>query len=403
MEILDYLYNNIFSVKELFWYILGIITPYIFKKLKTFSRLIQVRYKIKKNDLSIDELGITSIGHGDPFYIINDGREDIELNVPLEMFRIRFPEEILNLINTYNKDFNNLGIYEDTNQFLGRDDYNDFIRKVSNNLNVNENNFEELLKRKIDEVARVFLHRIQNGEPYFNGELYGIKKINVTRKTINEKPNVNIICYKSDYFTHRLMASIYQESVNQNIFIIPNGVEGGYNDFNYFLTSIGLNLIVLLEDENLVVFTKRSGNLLNMSKDTWHVTMNEAVSVTDLSDTSGRISLERCILRGLNEELGLDLYKGSKYEYDIYYSDIFYVQNPIETGILSFIKIRNLSFDDLQIMYSAAKDKEFETKGIMKVRFSKDDLKKFLKKNEVTHVCQYAIKMLLARDLKKVI
>lgn len=88
------------------------------------------------------------------------------------------------------------------------------------------------------------------------------------------------------------MASIYQESVNQNHNIIQKGVEGGYN---YFLTSIGMNLIVLLEDEILVIFTKRSGNLLNMSKDAWHVTMNEAVSITDLSDTTGSSSLEKCI------------------------------------------------------------------------------------------------------------
>lgn len=135
--------------------------------MKTFSRLIQVRHNIKKNDLSIDELGITSIDHGDPFFIINDGREDIELNLPLKMFRIRFSEEILNLINTINKDFNNLGVHEDINKFLGRDDYNDFIRKVSSNLYMNESNFEDLLKRKIDEVAKVFLNRIQNVRTLF--------------------------------------------------------------------------------------------------------------------------------------------------------------------------------------------------------------------------------------------
>lgn len=81
----------------------------------------------------------------------------------------------------------------------------------------------------------------------------------------------------------------------------------------------------------------------------------------------------------------------------------FMYKIQIETGILSFIKVRNLSYSDLLIVYSASKDKEFKTKGIMKVKFSKDELKKFLKKNDVIPVCQYAIKMLLARNLKKVI
>ena len=128
----------------------------------------------------------------------------------------------------------------------------------------------------------------------------------------------------------------------------------------------------------------------------WHVSMNEAISITDISDTNEAIDLDRCIRRGLNEELGLDMK-----DISIDYSDLFFLKDPFETGIAAFVTAKNLSFSKLkEILYNAAKDKELESEDLIAVDLSPKALSKFMKENELTETAQYLIKMLLARRIK---
>lgn len=185
--------------------------------------------------------------------------------------------------------------------------------------------------------------------------------------------------------------------------LAPTKLSEEYNKLKYFLTAIGMDVLIILEDEESIVFAKRSGNLINMTQDKWHVSMNEAIIITDLTFDQSKISLENCIIRGVNEELGVKLGGEGGYKFSIYYGDAFLLQNPLETGISAFVFIEGLSFGDLKIAYAAAKDRELETIGLTKVKYNNRELKKFVNKEDLTETCQYMIKMLMARHMKNVI
>lgn len=191
------------------------------------------------------------------------------------------------------------------------------------------------------------------------------------------------------------MAAIYRRIYKNNKDIVPDNNSESYNKMRYFLTSMGMNVLLYLKDEGKIVFAKRSGKLINMTKSMWHVSMNEAISITDISETNEAIDLHRCIRRGLNEELGLDMR-----DISIDYSDLFFLKDPFETGISAFVTVKNRSFSELKILYSAAKDKELESEDLIAVDLSPKALSKFMKENELTETAQYLIKMLLARHIK---
>ena len=107
------------------------------------------------------------------------------------------------------------------------------------------------------------------------------------------------------------------------------------------------------------------------------------------------ISLKKYIIRGINEELGYNVIDPI-----IYYGDIFFLKNPFETGISAFVKVSGLSYSQLEIAYSAAKDRELETAMLKKVKYDAASLKEFIEKNDLTDAAQYLIKMLLARHMK---
>ena len=47
------------------------------------------------------------------------------------------------------------------------------------------------------------------------------------------------------------------------------------NDYFPFLTSMGMDVILVIENMNKIVLTKRSKQLINMKEDKWHLSMNE--------------------------------------------------------------------------------------------------------------------------------
>ena len=386
--------KEIFELKDIVWFVMGFAVPYIFNLIKGKVQSFRMKRKIKKTAIEFTDNGIVSLAHGEPFFSVTTGNQDIKLDVPREMFYISMPEDIKKQILENKSDFFNTK-WEDDQAFLDGQTETDMLTEVSQILRLSFEDTKKIYLEEKTNVALMFLEKAKAGDAYFNGEMYGIKKINLGRKGEHEISKVYISAYRTDYYTHRVMASIYRRVYKNNKDIVPDNNPGGYNKMRYFLTSMGMNVLLYLKDEGKIVFVKRSGKLINMPKSLWHVSMNEAISITDISETTDAIDLHRCISRGLNEELGFDIR-----ENHIDYSDLFFLKDPFETGISAFVTVNNCSFSDLKLLYRAAKDKELESEDLTAVELSPRHLVKFMKENELTDAAQYLIQMLLARHKK---
>ncbi len=269
--------------------------------------------------------------------------------------------------------------------------------------------FEKKLKISKGRIENIFLDKVKEGKPFFNGEMYGIHKL-----TLHDDSLV-INSFITDYYTHRVMADIYKKTAESHPEIIPKVLDNGksfdistrlieLNKYNYYLTSMGMNILIYLEDENLILILKRSTQLLNTDKERWHMSVNEAISITDLEDGGGKkISLYKCVFRGIKEELGLSVNLSNP---QIVFGDVFMVKKPIEIGITAFVKLSGFSLDMVRISYSAAKDGDFETTALKGIICTHHEIRKFLDNakrcDEITPAGEYLLRMFLARGNKEV-
>lgn len=135
-----------------------------------------------------------------------------------------------------------------------------------------------------------------------------------------------------------------------------------------------------------------------MNDDQWHMSMNEAISITDLR--MEYISLNGCVSRGLLEELGLKLDDYS--DVRVVYSDLFLGINPLEVGILAFVVIDELKESDVRDSYSIAQDAPFESTGnnetgLLFLPLSTKDINEFCSNGNLTNAAKYALYMLRIR------
>lgn len=386
--------KEIFELKDIVWFLIGMAVPFLWNLIKSIFQTMRMRRKIKKGDMEFADKSIVSLAHGDPFFAIKGGKQELRLDAPREVFYISMPEDIKKQILENKPNFFNTK-WEKEQVFLDGRTEEEMLVEIAGVLGLSVEETKGIYLEEKVNVAKFFLEKAKSGAPYFNGEMYGIKKFNDNRDGEFERPGVDIHSYKTDYYTHRVMAAIYRRIYKTNPGIAPENNPESFNKMRYFLTSMGMNVLLYLKDEGKIVFAKRSGKLVNMTKPLWHVSMNEAISITDISESNGTIDLERCIVRGLNEELGLD-----DKDINIDYSDLFFLKDPLETGISAFVTVNNRSFSDLKILYSAAKDRELESEDLVTVKLTSMALNDFMKKNELTDAAQYLIKMLLARHIK---
>lgn len=386
--------NDIFEVKDIVWFAMGVAVPYILNKGKNFIDWVRMHRRLRKEDIHFDNEGIVSLMHGDPFFEVGGQEKDLKLDAPQESFYISMPLEIKERIIQVRDNFFNTK-WEKDQVFFDNQNEDDMLREVSVIIRKTFDETKMIYNEEKKNVALFFEEKARNGEPYFIGEMYGIKKLVENREGVFERPTAYIQSYKTDYYTHRVMAAIYRRIYQADKEIVPENTTVSFNKMRYFLTSMGMNVLIYLKDEDKLVFTKRSGKLVNMIKSLWHVSMNEAISITDISESSNAIDLGRCVERGLNEELGFN-----KSILSIKYGDLFFLKDPFETGISAFVTISNCSFSELKILYSAAKDKELESENLIAINFKVAEIKKFMKTNELTEAAQYVISMLLARRIK---
>ncbi len=390
-------FKNVFELNDVVWFLLGLLIPAIISKVLHMVSHFRIIWALKKNDSFYDENfeteSIQPLTHAAPYY----KKENLRLSIPEDEFHISIPAEIHKQILINNPKFDNVD-WETADSFFGNQGLSELYRYLSNIAKIPTTKAEQYVLQCRRKVAELFLQR--SNEPFFNGEMYGIKSISENRLTSTEEPSVEIISFKSDYYTHRVMAKLYQELIKDNLLSIPRNIKE-INALYPFLTSIGMDVILIIEKKQIVVLTKRSEGLINMQNDQWHLSMNEAISITDLA--GDRIILNQCVQRGLHEELGIEQ---EKYDMRIDYGDLFFLKDPLEVGITGFVSVDGLSFEDLKSCYSVAKDSTFESTGnprtgLKALSFSRNAIKHFYKETGegITPACKFVLNMLLFRTI----
>lgn len=359
-------------------FFLNIISKNILKGIRTIKR----HKFFKQMGKSFECEGMISLDHGDPFYQYNN----LVCKCAEDCFYLAIPIQQLTQLRMYNEEF----ISREDSFFKGMS-----IDEVGIDMGIR--NLKELIDKHRKIVADSFVKRLYAGSTLFNGEMFGVRKIISDRNGIEENAKLIITYYSTDHFTHLVMASIYQElrKAGHEISKIKSIIDT--NRYFPFTSSFGVNTMVILEPENAVILAKRSGRLRNMEgKDKWHVSMNEALTITDIDEDI--IDFDRCVRRGLREELGIRPSDQSKIS-ESKFGDLFFVEKVFEMGITNIVKI-DMSFEELKQKYSTAKDGELETVEIKKIKINKKAISEFWEKNECTQACHYCLEMMIGRGLE---
>jgi hypothetical protein len=353
----------------------------------------KVRYKLNKYQICFKNVGLYSLDHADPFY----KPENLRLKNTEDSFYLSFPrdtfQEILNICDSFSDEA------EPRQEIFFGDNADIMVEKLANMLGMELIEVRRLLREHKDKIAFDMYERLKKGQTLFNGKMFGVKKI-ISSRTGSAEDSVLILnLFTTDYFTHRVMASIYQELRKEKHPISQVIDIQEVNKYYAFATSFGMDTILYLEDEkpsHQIVLTKRSKYLYNMNKDQWHLSMNEALTLTDI-DYNNNISLKQCVERGLREELHLDL-KDKDDVAEYYYGDLAFFQDLFELGITNLTKIKGYSYENVRQNYQVAKDCNVESADISNVSSHQSQIKRFFNKNDVTPACRFCLYMWNARN-----
>lgn len=370
-------------IKDLFLIILGAFLMFLFDTFQLKRK--QLRGKKKMERIMEDYLneGILSLANAYPHY----ESRNIYLDNSNERFFLSFPDNYKNTFNCKEKDiiFTPTGTLKDLGETL----------KIAN--------FPELIEKHRLLVAQEFLNR-ENGRSLFNNEKFGIRSMLLDKSSDhNEDSKLHIKFYLTDYFTHKVMRSLYHElrDTHDNFRNLGRRIEDlDISRYYPFLTSFGIvSLLCLKENSDArIVLVKRSKYISNMDKDRWHVSMNEGLSTTDLDTESKSVSLNQAVLRGYLEELGINYNNHQIYNE---FRDVLLSRENFEIGITSFATT-NMSVEDFRFCFEGAEDSSLETTGdFVVIPYSHTEIKRFIKKHntEMTSSCRYCLEMCLSRLL----
>jgi len=126
--------------------------------------------------------------------------------------------------------------------------------------------------------------------------------------------------------------------------------------------------------------TKRAKNASYSEGKEWiYVSVTESLSETDWNDETGCPDLRKCVLRGINEELGItdrELKLDSLRFYDAFYERNFHQDNIVASIEIS----EKLTFANIYELI--AKDKLMEVSETFTISNDKKTIVNYIKKNE---------------------
>jgi hypothetical protein len=380
---------------EFFFIISGSIILYIFQLFYKLLKDIKYRRKLKIEIASYkkrkDAINVVDLANGDPeFEKRNIFIREASILGSQKCLFVGMPEGIKNKITTQEVEYGyvdtQLSKFSPDTSFNGKNNFQDLVDITG----INE--LPELIEKHKKIVGEMFFE--SKDGLLFNGEKYGLFNLKFTRFGHDEKPGVEIDLFKTDYFTHRVFRSIYQELKEKNHPIVHSGISD-FLKYKPFFTSFGINTLLICEGASgkEIVLSKRS-NRVHGSIPKYHISMNEGLSQTD-KDPFGKVDLELCFKRGLLEELGIN---EKLYQYGVKASfyDFFLEKNNFEIGVSSVFEL-NLNFQkDVEPLI--ARDKHLEVDSFLTISLRNKDIEKFIINNSFVPHGLYVLERVLLRE-----
>ena len=369
--------------------ILGSLFTFLVTKAKqAISTYIDKRRynKIASDKILLAPDTVESIAHSTPWYEENN----INIYDGHKSFYLK-PEGI----DSINEDFPfNQEVYFDKT-------YEQLLEIIHQNLHVEINELKRLIEETKIEVVKDVEQSIKDGFELFNGKMCGIERISTGSKLKLEDPKTNIAFYTTDFYTHRVMNKLYRKLINDERYEQYFPEKWHCQDINRlypFFTSIGVDALLFIHlDLSDIVITKRSKILPNMkakNKSLWHLSMNEAVIPSDLSFDRSKLSLRSSVVRGLKEELGIDIEVSN--DNQVKFGDFFFVKDLCEVGVTCVATIPYINFEEVKQKAQIAKDEnEHVDIKILKPNELKNEIKQ--DGENYTEACKYTAAMLLER------
>lgn len=377
-ELPQLMLSNVFS------FMFGLAANTIIKRTANTCKKFKIKRVIKKNFKN----KIFTIDNANPYY----NSRNINFRVTDHKFYLSIPSEELREIKHIFSDFNaqneTIFCYKNINE-LGK-----HIKLVDD---ICIKNFGEIVERHKKIVAKEFLSKAQNGVMIYNNKKLGIKKISVTRARNDEENELVIDLYETDYYTHRVMRSVYKDITNSYRMDTVNYIDG-LNKLYCFLTSFGINSILRITDkrDKYIMLVKRSKHMANMKGEQWHVTMNEGLNLKDVTDKT--IDPNNWARRGFTEELGIGDYITRNM-----FCALFLNKEDFEIGITSIADTtmsKKLCIEALK----TSKDGLIENVDVDFIVDNYRSIMKFLNRHkDITSACRYSLmnyvsKMMLSNN-----
>ena len=387
---LEYL-NQFKNDFGLFWegilLILGAVIPSMYILVKSFYKKIAIKIRLR-NLTDLEGLNILRICSATPNYHLND----ISIKETGKKLYIGFPQELKEQVLGHDRDFS---IHEDFS-FNGSSSFEDIIRKTE------IPDLKELIDKHRLIVAEWFVNR-ENG-CHFNRPKYGVYETKLNSvKGIEEIPEVGMKLFETDYFTHRVFKSIYQELKSQQhpiSLLTQDNLREGLNKYNSFTTSLGLNALVIADSKEgeSIIFSRRADGAAHVeNKFKYNSTVMEGISLTDYDPVEKKVSLKQAMDRALNEELGLSTAHLFKFDQEVCYCDFFLEKNYFEIGITAMVKIDAVFEESIRDL--PARDRELEISKLVPIAKRKAALEKFIRKETLYPQALFTLKMICAREM----
>ncbi|WP_226086131.1 hypothetical protein [Mesobacillus sp. S13] len=385
MGVLTYIKDYLGPIWDLLLIGVGAVFNKLYIYIKEFRRRKLVQRRLKQTT-ELEELNILTLSSANPCF----EKSAIETKLTDKELYISFPSELLSKVKENDPGFE---VYTN-HSFNGKDDFQDLAQRTE------ISDLVELIEKHRYIVASHFVTMSEGCK--FNRSKLGVYNF-VSRKSSDEHENpcVKLDLFKTDYFTHRVFRSIYNELKERNHPISKVKTVDELRKYNAFTTSLGINAFIFMESAQgeSIIFSRRSVNAAyseNYLK--YNSSIMEGVSLTDYDRNDNVVSLRLGLEKGLMEELGVSTaYLTTLNIRDIEFCDFFLERNYFEIGVTASIEISGVFEETIKDL--PAKDKELEVDKLIAVQRRKKIIEEFIKNENVYGQAMYTLKMLLARKM----
>lgn len=305
---------------------------------------------------------------------------------PSDRFFIPFPQEFL-----------------DKFKQLSDEELSTFTRKSESfcELRVpgySDEDIAELLEKSRMKIAQMFVDRTDG--MYFNNLRFGVISSDSNFRTpdAQERMVYNVYLFQTDYFTHRVVEDLLDSITSSSVEISKETLN---EKLSWLRTSLGLSVILRIPASNKILMTIRSREAAyTQDCDLFYVSVTETFSFTDY-DYNGNPSLQKCLLRGLDEELGIQEYMVDMSS--IRFLDSFYETHFHQDGFVATLDLKK-KYTWADVVELQAKDKTLEVRNMYLLSDSRATIRKFIDENtsgnEWTAQAQtiFALESYLARN-----